>query len=265
MRIFINMSILISDLLGEVLSEASKSKSFFEKLRNLMASDGTLGYFKTRDIIDWPTVSDSEGDSEGTLDLENNEFIRLDKNKLIIITGGDWQDAWYVEIVNELKGLKVKKYRLREKGDDNKDTRMSYFDIVQLMYSDHELNNSVEDFMKYIKTVMRDCKPYIIRSYEEENTDVTETINSVPTIDKDDMSISVIWDVPGYEDKRNNNVYGDVTQEEKVEKKLLEWLKGRFWSTKKCEYSINNKKYKIKAKSESLGDNQIKFTITLKE
>lgn len=264
----------IREIIREELSIIfeEKSKSFFSKLREKIAPDGKITKnFKTKEIKDWPSVPDSDGFGDGnketgTLDLENNEYISLDKNKLVMITGGDWQDAWIVEVGNAPGGLKVLNYRLPKKGEYKKLTkkgnRMSYDEIVELMYSDHPMNKSFENFVDEVKSNMRSYSPwsntYGDEFYEEERVEG-------PKFDKEESVVYMTWYIGGHDKKAKEVGYKDMTHEARVEERFQDWVKDRFWNNKDSKFKLKNKEYKIKCWMESLGDDKVKYLIRLKE
>lgn len=251
----------------------AKSQSFYSKLRDLMAPDGKLlKYFKTKKIKDWPLVPSSDGDEneKGTLDLENNEFISLDKNKLILVTGGDWQDPWIVEIGNASGGLKVIKCVPAKDGEYKKLTkkgnRMSSEEITKEMFSDHPMNKSIDEYIKEIKSSIKSYYP-LDNSYGDEIYE--EEIIEGPNFNKNESEVYIIWKVGGY-DKYLNQVHTDVNDKEKShEEYVLEdfekWTNERFWYGEDGKFNIKNKNYKLKCGIKSLGNDNVKYFIKIKE
>jgi len=246
----------------------SKSESFFSKLRKMIAPDGKIAKnFKTREIKDWPDVPSDGDDSVGQLDLENNEYISLDKNKLVMITGGDWQEAWIVEIGNAQGGLKVLNHRLPKKGQYKKLTKkgnkMSYDEITELMYSDHPMNKSYENFIDEVKSNMKRHSPWS-NTYGDEVYEDEERIEG-PKFDKEESTIYMVWKIGGHDKHISDIKYNDKTHEEQVEKRFKDFVKDRFWHGKDGEFKIKNKTYRFNCSMKSLGNDKVKYSIKIKE
>lgn len=264
---------IIREELAFILNEGL-SHSFYSKLRDLIAPDGKIEkYFDTKKIINWPKVPNSDGNQTsdkdlGTLDLENNEYISIDKNKLCLVTGGDWQDSWYVEVVNSPKGLKTSKYvRADSKGGYKTLTknRMKYDEMVRIIYSDHPMNKSIDEYIKEIKSCLKDYYPWD-NSYGDEQYE--EKIVEWPKFDKKDSTIYVVWKIGGH-DKALMKPHTDIndkeiSHEDFIKEKFEDWLKERFWYEKGKKFNLKGKEYKISCGVESLGNDMVKYFINIK-
>ena len=241
---------LIRENIALVLEGKDK---FMELLRDAISKDGELNkYGDIRKIKGWPTIPNREGDSEEILDLENNEFISLDNNKLVLNTGGDWQDPYVVEI--GLKGgqLQVINYRPSDKGERKKKS-MKEKEILDKLYENHLFHKDKNELLLLIKKHLSKFSPWD-NSYGKENYE--NEIVEGPKISEDKNGVFVTWKLGGndkYADKPSNLKSGEI-HSKFIAREFNEWTKEKVWFSDR-----------IKTGTENLGDDKVKFYIELKK
>jgi len=259
----------IRKLIREKFLNEAKTNKFLDLIKDLIASDGKIEkYSKITRIKGWPKVPNSDGDPNklGTLDLENNEYVSIDDKKLTLITGGDWQDPWVVEI--GLKGgeLQVLDYRKAEKGEYKKRRKqqMKSVDMTEKIYEDDPMHDSLAEYLSLVKKHLKEYSPWN-NSYADD--DYENAIIEGPKINSDKEGVYIIWSVGGHD----KDIAGEPldhedgrTREESVEKRFIDWAKDRVWCGKDQEFTIGKEKYKITPSMESLGDDKVKYEIKVR-
>jgi len=241
----------------EILLESHKVNQFIKTIRELIVDDEELKtYFKTKKIDKWPLVpdSDSQDDGKGTLDLENNEYYSIDNNKLVLITGGDWQDPHVVEV--GLKGgkLTVLRWKLADKGEyvEKKKTRMEYGDILNFLMQDSPVLKDEKSFFNHVSSQINKSLDDRVKFKESAG----EVKRYGPEIDGN--KIKVIYEFPGFDE------LADDFDKKYIPKRFREWASKKFWFGNNGKVKIGGKERKLTVNSKLLGDDKIEYIMTLK-
>lgn len=213
---------------------------FLKKLNKIIVIDNEIKFTKLiKNVNKWPVIDYTDENNikrKQTLDNENLEVINITNDELTILTGGDWQDQYFVKIKLINDNLEVTDYRKSNKNDKK--------NLINIKDMKNKLGIQKEKIAETTFELNSD-DPSIQRKAQaiKDNPAIFDKENDTISIaNESTYTKSEILEIMGKKLKKNNKVDDYMKGIKKADRELDYELNGPGWKANDKVHK-NRKKY----------------------